>query len=114
MEKTDLRIFRDIDVYSSIFSIIKTLTHIEALLRNIEAYTEPCGNLPYSQLCHIMSPGIFRTGYIFKTLWNFDQNPTMVYSDIIQPYSGIFRTCVTLVYAETWHIWNPGIFRTLP
>ena len=29
----------------------------------------------------------------------------------IQEYS---EPCLTLVYAETWHIWNPEMFKNLP
>ena len=42
-----------------------------------------------------------------------------VYSGIIQTYSFIFRTLCnadifrTLVYSESWHIQNPGVFETL-
>ena len=62
-----------------------------------------------------MSPGIFWTGGLFKTLWNHDQaylepcHRALICH--IQSYS---EPCVTLAYAETSHTRNPGIFRTLP
>ena len=42
--------------------------HIKALLQNIQAYSEPSVTFAYLQPCDIPSPGIFRTGYIFKIL----------------------------------------------
>ena len=67
------------------------------------------------QPLHVLSPGVFRTGSLFKTLWKVDQ----VYSELchrtlfkhIQAYSEPYAT---LAYAETWHTRNPGIFKTLP
>ena len=51
--------------------------HIEAylaLLRQIQAYSVLSSViLSYLQPSHILRLGIFRTGGIFKTLWNFDQ-----------------------------------------
>ena len=61
------------------------------------AYLEPEA---YSKPCEILTRHI--------------QNLTIVrrvHLGIIQPYS---EPCVTFVYAETCHIWNAGIFRTLP
>ena len=67
------------------------------------------------QPLHVLSPGVFRTGSLFKTLWKVDQ----VYSELChrtlfkhiqadpEPYA-------TFAYAETWHTRNPGIFKTLP
>ena len=40
-----------------------------ASLRHIHAYWDI---RLYSQPCYILSPGMFRTGYLFKTLWNVD------------------------------------------
>ena len=67
--QTDLSIFKHITAYSGI----------------IQAYSEPCITLSYSELWYIKNPGIFKT-------------------------IGIFRT---LVYSKFWHILNqkPGIFR---
>ena len=85
-------------------------THIETLLRHIQAYSDIFSTLYnhlYLQPRHTLNPSIFRTGDLFKTLRNVDQ----AYSSHIQVYS---EHCVTLAYAETWHTQNPGIFRTLP
>ena len=102
------------------------------IFRLIQAYLAPCVTgtlrnpctlstlcntvqLTYLQTCHIMSPGIFWTGGLFKTLWNHDQaylepcHRALICH--IQSYS---EPCVTLAYAETSHTRNPGIFRTLP
>ena len=49
------------------------LRHYEGIFMLIQAYSVPCVTLTYSQLCHILSPGIFRTRGLFKTLWNIDQ-----------------------------------------
>ena len=65
--------------------ILQALAYLES-----EAYSKPCGNLSR----YIQNPAIVRT----------------VYSGVIQPYS---EPCITLLYAETWHVWNPVIFRTL-
>ena len=59
-------------VYSCICRHIQTyykgiFTHTEALLRLIQAYS-PFVTHAYSQPCHILSPGIFKTGVILKTL----------------------------------------------
>ena len=75
----------------------------------------PCVTLAYSQLCHILSPSIFRTEGLLNTLSNNDQ----AYSEPchkavlshIQAYS---EPCATLTYAETWHTRNPGTCITLP
>ena len=56
--------------YSIVFNVIKAYSRILTLLRYfrlIEAYSAPCVTLAYSQPCHNLSPGIFRTGG-FKTL----------------------------------------------
>ena len=61
--------------------------------------------------CHIVSPGIFRTGGLSKPCEKFTrhiQNPAM---GITQPYSEPYAT---LAYAKTWFTQNPGIFKTLP
>ena len=116
--------------YSIIFSVIKTysdiLRHYWSIFRHIQAYSAPCVILAYSQLCHILNPDIFRTGGLFKILWNVDQ----AYSGpctkgILQAYLDIFRILGnayirrTLAYLESWNIQNPSviesrrIFRTL-
>ena len=66
-------------------------THIQARSGIIQASSEPCVTLAYSELWYIQNPSIFKT-------------------------RGIFRT---LLYPKLWHIYNqrhnqnPGLFRTL-
>ena len=60
-------LFRYILAYSSMFM------HNDAFLRLIQVYSAPCLTLTYLQPCDFPSPGVFRTGGIFKTLWSFDQ-----------------------------------------
>ena len=86
------------------------LRHIRALL-GIFRFTQA-----YSALCttsHIHNLTIFRTGSLFKTMWNVNQvylEPCQrALFNHIQAYS---EPCETLTSAETWHIWNPGISRT--
>ena len=113
-------LFKDIQHYQGIF------THILALLsifRLLQTYSASFQTLTYSQTGQISSPSIFRTGGIFKNLWNFDQaysegSERTVYSGIIQPYSGIFRTlcnayiCRNLTYSESWNIQNASIIES--
>ena len=48
--------FRCLQEYSSIFSTIKSYSHIFS--RHIQAYSAPCVTLAYSKPCHIPSPSI--------------------------------------------------------
>ena len=57
--------------FVKIYSLILWQCH--GWFRFIQAYSAPCVNLAYSQLCHILNPGMFITGVSFKTLWNVDQ-----------------------------------------
>ena len=76
---------RQIQAYSHIFRHIQTYSGI------IQAYSEPCVNLAYSELQYIQNHGIFQT-------------------------RGTFRT---LAYPKLWYIknqrliQNPGLVRTL-
>ena len=106
------RIFNIINAYSRI------PRHYQDTFRLIQAYSAPCVTFAHSEPCHILSPAIFRTGVIIKTLWNFEKAYSALYHRTV--YSAFFRytetyleSDVTLAYAETWHIWNPGIFRIL-
>ena len=113
-------------IQNSIYSGIFRVTHIVALLsifRLLQTYSASFQTLTYSQTGQISSPSIFRTGGIFKNLWNFDQaylerSERTVYSGIIQPYSGIFRTlcnayiCRNLTYSESWNIQNASIIES--
>ena len=87
--------------------------HIQELSTDIQAHSEACVTLVYSEPWNIEDPGIFRILTSSKP-WHI-QNPRILRN---QSYSapcyiqnaGIFRT---LVYSEPWNIQNPGIFRTL-
>ena len=115
---SELCLFRYMQEYSNIFSIIKAysriLRHYYGIVRLIQAYSAPCVTVAYSKPCetltrHIQNPAIVR----------------IVYSDISKAYSGIFRTlsdaciCRSLAYSESWNIQKHSIiasqriFRTL-
>ena len=105
------------------FGIFRTclFRYLQALLRSfwlIQAYSAPCVTLAYSQHCHIPS-----RWHIL--IWRHIHNPKKLWPGIFRtlPYSGqliqaLFshniQPCVTLAYAETWNIPNPGIFKILP
>ena len=115
LEYSELCLIRYLQAYSIIFSSFKGYLRILKHYYDIQPSSAPCVTLIHSQPCHAPSPGIFAwTWNIFKTLWNFDQ----VYSELyhIKVYSGVIQAysepSVTLAFAETWHISNPGIFRT--
>ena len=74
----------------------------------IQAYSAPCITLAYSRPCHILSPGIFRTGVVLKTLWNVDQH---IQNSAIGNYSTIFRHIQNLV--QRLHMQNPDILGML-
>ena len=62
------------------------------------------------QFSECVSVSIFRTGGLFKTLWNVDQSYSepchrALFSQI-QTYS---EPCATLAYSESWNIQNPSI-----
>ena len=108
-------------VYGGIFNHIQCYWDIfkptEILLRHTQAYSvylAPSVTLAYSEFCHILSPSIFRTGDLFKTLRNVDHaylEPC--HRALIRHIQGHSKPCGTFAYAETWHTRNPGIFRTL-
>ena len=88
-------IFNHIQGYWGMF------THIETLLRYIQAYSAPCTTLAYLQHCHILSPDIFRTEALFKTLWNDHQ----AYSEpchgaLFSHIQASSEPCAMLTYAE--------------
>ena len=78
-------------IYRHTLTYSNIIRHIQAYSRFIQAYSEPCVTLTYSELWYIQNSQIFKT-------------------------RGIFRT---LVYPKLWlvqnqrHIQNPGLFRTL-
>ena len=100
-----LCLFRSMPTYSIIFSINKTHSRISRL---IQAYSVPCVALAYSQPCHSLSPGIFRTASLFKNLSNVEQ----AYSDPCHSaLSAIFRHIQNLVkrlyMQKLWIFWLP-------
>ena len=78
-----------------------------------QTHSAPSVNLSYSQLCHILSAGIFKTVGVFKTLRNVGQ----AYSELCHRallsnnhiYSGPY-ICRNLAYSESWNIQNFSIF----
>ena len=110
--------FRYMPVYSIISSLIKAYLRILGLYWGIfwliQTYSAPCVTLAYSQPCHILSPDIFRTGGLFKTLWNVDQaNSEPCHVALFRHIQAYSEPCATFTYAKTWHNWIPGIFRIL-
>ena len=82
------------------FQNIHTFTYQKSLLHTIfclflksskafslKSYSPLYVTLAYSQPFHILSPGIFRTGGIFKTLWNFDE----AYSELCHSQNSLFK-----------------------
>ena len=116
----ELCLFRYTEEFSSIFSTIEACS---GMLRHAlnEIYSGPRKSLSYSQPCPIPSPGSWRIGGILKpceTSPRSIQNPAIVrivYSGIIQPYSGIFRAlsnpfiCSNLACWQFWNIQNSSI-----
>ena len=106
--------FRYMPAYSIIFSVIKACSRIlrhQGTFRLIQAQSAPCVTLTYLQPCHILSPGIFGTGVLFKTLWTLTRH--IQNTAISGHYSVIFRTlcnacmCRNLAYSKYWSIQNP-------
>ena len=111
--------FRYMPSYSIIFSVIKAFEN--CILNIIKAYSglfrhiQHLVTLAYSWPCHILSPSIFRTRGLFKTLWNVDQT----YSEPchrelfshIQTFRNLRKACIrrNLAYSESWNIQNPSI-----
>ena len=115
-------IFRYIQAYSAgrIQAYSRMLRHCYSIFTLIHAFSEPWVTLAYSQLLKIPIPDMFGTEgiqnlvklwpEIFRTL-PYTKHFIQTLFNHIQAYS---EPCVTLAYAETWHIRNLGIFRTLP
>ena len=90
-----------------------------AIMRLIQTYSEPRISLAYSQHCIILAltylePEAYSNHH--ETSPRNIQNLAIVrtvYSGIIQPYPGMFRTLCNLAYAAAWLVDNPGILRTL-
>ena len=80
-----------------------------------DTYWAHCVTLAYLQACHILSPSVYRTGDLFKTLRKVDQVYSKPCQGIIQPFSDIFRTlrntciCRNLGYPKSWNVQNLSI-----
>ena len=110
-------LFRYIQAYSSIFSIIKAysciLTHSEGLFRLIQASSSPSVNLTYSQPCHIPSLAYLELESYWKPCETLDrhiQNPAIVTAwkkvhiqSFSGPNMGKYRPKET-AYLDTFHI----------
>ena len=74
---SELCFFRNMPAYLIIFSITKAYSrifgHYYGIFRLIQAYLAPCVTLVYSQPYHIVSPGVIKTGGLFKNLRNIGQ-----------------------------------------
>ena len=84
------------------------LRYYKGISRLIQAYSARSVILTYSysQPCHILSPGIFRTGGLFKTLWNVVIASWHIFRT--RSYLQQFTTVQNSDIFKTWHI-----FRTL-
>ena len=114
---SEFYLFRYIQAYSSIFSIIKAysciLTHSEDLFRFIQASSSPSVNLTYSQPCHIPSLAYLELEAYWKLCETLDrhiQNPAIVtawkksiYRVFSDPNMGKYRPKET-AYLDTFHI----------
>ena len=101
---SELCIFSFMPAYLIKFRVIKAYSAYWGI---IKAYSAPCVALAYSQPCHILSlsPGMIRTGGLFKILWNVNQ----AYS---KPYHGVLFSHIQ-VYSECLHVQKPGILGIL-
>ena len=99
-------LLRHIQVYSGIF---QNMYIYSGLFRICGGYTAPCVTSAYSQPCHIQNPRIFRTGGLFKTLWNMDQTYLKschrVLFSHIKTYSALCKPR-NLANSESWNIQN--------
>ena len=96
--------------YSVIFSVMAyshILRHYQGIFRRIQTYTAPCITLEYSQPYHILSPGIFRTGGSFKTLWNEQAYSELCHWKLFNHIQAYSEPRSTLAYAEPWNTRNP-------
>ena len=84
-------IFSHTQCYSGIFIPIETLS------RDTQAYSD-------------IFRSLFKTRALFKTLQNVDQ----AYSEPCHRASFSHIQQYSEPCAETWHTWNPGIFKTFP
>ena len=92
--QADLGIFTHIPAYSGIFRHIQTypdiIRRIQAYSAIIQAYSEPCVTLAYSESWHIQNQRHIQNPGISKTLAHLEPE----------------------TYSESWAIQNPRMFRT--
>ena len=95
------------DIYRRIQSYSALLRHIDDYWDIIKAYSGLFSIFSTSQLWYILRPSIFRTPYLFITLWNVDQ----AYSEPC--HRALFSHIQT--YSEPWaaHTQKPGILKVL-
>ena len=111
---SELCLFRYMPVYL-IQRYYDIFTHIETLLRHVQAYSDI-----FSTLCN---PRIFKSLRYSEPVAHLKlreglirniQNPFIGHHwasfSHIQAYA---EPCATFAYAEAWDTWNPGIFRNL-
>ena len=99
-------IYRHIQSYS-VLRHISAYPDIIKTFRLILANSAPCVTLAYSQPCHILNLGIFRTGSLFKTLSNVDQ----AYSEPC--HRALFSHIQAQNLVQRLHMQKPGIFGIL-
>ena len=100
-----LSLFRYMQAYSRMFSIIKAYS---GLFRHIEHLVQPSNihNLVIFRALAYLKLKVDSKPY--ETLTRHIQNSTKVgNSGIIQPYSCILEPCLMLAYAETGHSRDP-------
>ena len=85
--------------YSGIFRHIQTcpdkIKHIQAYSGIIQAYSEPCVILEYSEFWYIQNSGIFRTTKTYSESWAI-QNPGIFRT------GGILRTLSNICNEALW------------
>ena len=108
-----IRHIRNSGIFGSIF-FSRYIPAYSITLRVIEVYSALCLTLAYSQPCHILSPDIFRTDDLYKTLWKVHQpHSEPCHRALFSHIQAYLEPYATLVYVKTWHTRNPGIFRPL-
>ena len=106
---SELCFFRNMPAYLIIFSITKAYScifgHYYGIFRLIQAYLAPCVTLVYSQPYHIVSPGVIKTGGLFKNLRNIGQACS-------ESCHGAFFSHIQNLMQRV-HTRKPGILRVL-
>ena len=95
------------DIYRRIQSCSALLRHIHDYWDIIKAYSGLFSIFSTSQLWYILRPSIFRTPYLFITLWNVDQ----AYSEPC--HRALFSHIQTYSEPCATHTQKPGILKVL-